>query len=1362
MKSIMKASVAAGILASVIMLFPSSAAAQIHGAIGVNFGFTGSYAAGNQLSLGLNDAAGVVAVSNWNNLLVSSPANANTTWSGLVDGAGTAISTTLTIAGVEDGWYQQSTTDTNCVNANLMYDFWKRTTTAASTVDDGISLSFANVTPGTYDVYVYLDNNTANGWGHVTADGGATRYYFNENTPYFTCSDGFYTGINTTGSGGYPNVDYIKIPGVVASGSLTVTLTFEGSTGGSSGGFGIAGIQLIPPAPVAIATSPADTTVYTNGVGIFSVTSTNGAAPLSYQWYVVNGGVTNAITDGTGNAATYDTPPATTRMNGDSYYAVVTDSLGNHATSATATLSVIPGSPDVISVQLEPDDSLGVNNGGQALALTDVTGAYAVSNWNAVVVAVDGSTQSFPGLKDETGVGTPVQLVTAGTSDGWRANAPAPDAAPITKLLNTFVKGKTGNPAALGAALMTFTLSGLDPSKTYDAYVYMLDNSGGNLPDVDGGTGVTNYAGSLFTSVSATSNFVASANQSPAGPRDQGNFVHLLGLRPDVSGAVTVSVAWDPASTGDGVGVCGLQLVNASLDLSPVSIISEPADQRVLTNTTASFGVGALGNPLFYQWYEVSGGATNAILNATNSTYTTAPVQDSDAGTGYFVVVYNQFNTNTSTTAFLSAAHIVSPVPGFLENDEFNTGAWSSTADALALIYPGSPWLLTNAPDIVEYLQTLDDHQDLAINSAERIYGYFVPPVTGNYIFYVASDDSAVLWLSTNNSPTNVYEIAQNQAWMYHNDWTLTQSCGETGFGGGGEYRSDQFELGGGQNNVVQITGVNGSVWAPWPGLNGDGSITLTAGTHYYLELDHWQGNGGQAASVTYKLAGQPDPTYGSPSLLAGDNVAAVQAQDGDVVVISNQPVDVTVQEGFPATFSVAATAYAIGNPAAAPPIEYQWFRISGGVTNAIAGAQNSTYSNPPEAIGNSGQQYYCQITTLAYQTNSSAATLTVVPNTTKPAIVAIGGTATNLFVTWNELLDSASAVNPANYSLNDGLTVLAATSTNIVSGSYAATAVTLNLSGAVVGQEYTLTANNIKNQSNSETNALDTQAAFVAYNTYLDFNEGVATDTYGLASLNPIGGFDGAGAVDLSIPSGGQGWVLVNDPINGVPVTNFIATFKLYIGPFPNNNDNNPTGLGDGISFNFGDSGSVYWPNAPTLGNLSDGISGADVLSVNFKPYLGSTLLGVNVSYGGVVLTNVPMTQAEVVNSRWVDITIQLNADGTVSVDRDGHALVSGLSLPGYTQVSGGTFLVGASCGGYWEEQNVDKIAILENAPLPPAAISVSHSGANLNMSWIPDGGRLLETSVLNAAAWTEVGGSQMITVPIGSTNRFFRVVVP
>jgi hypothetical protein len=110
---------------------------------------------------------------------------------------------------------------------------------------------------------------------------------------------------------------------------------------------------------------------------------------------------------------------------------------------------------------------------------------------------------------------------------------------------------------------------------------------------------------------------------------------------------------------------------------------------------------------------------------------------------------------------------------------------------------------------------------------------------------------------------------------MIDRDWTcLNTTCLEhVDNYATGEWRSDQFEsVYGPANSLVQYI----SGWSAYPGFNpGDGGIALVAGTKYYIELDSYQGGGGQCAAVTCKLAGNSDPASNSPSLLMGSSISA-------------------------------------------------------------------------------------------------------------------------------------------------------------------------------------------------------------------------------------------------------------------------------------------------------------------------------------------------------------------------------------------------------------------------------------------------------------------------------------------------------
>ena len=99
-------------------------------------------------------------------------------------------------------------------------------------------------------------------------------------------------------------------------------------------------------------------------------------------------------------------------------------------------------------------------------------------------------------------------------------------------------------------------------------------------------------------------------------------------------------------------------------------------------------------------------------------------------------------------------------------------------------------------------------------NLGIRMNGYICPPTTGNYIFWVASDASAELWLSTTSSLANKVKIAFNTSATNYRQWT--------------KYTS--------QKSVA---------------------ISLTAGQIYYVEALMKESTGGDNLSVGWAKPGQ-------------------------------------------------------------------------------------------------------------------------------------------------------------------------------------------------------------------------------------------------------------------------------------------------------------------------------------------------------------------------------------------------------------------------------------------------------------------------------------------------------------------------
>ena len=208
-----------------------------------------------------------------------------------------------------------------------------------------------------------------------------------------------------------------------------------------------------------------------------------------------------------------------------------------------------------------------------------------------------------------------------------------------------------------------------------------------------------------------------------------------------------------------------------------------------------------------------------------------------------------------------------------------------------------------------------------------NLTGWFIPPVTTNYVFYCYADDGARLSLSTNSSSTNMFVIACESDWSGVDQWT--NICNQYGQYGTGPHRGDGNAtnwVGANNNNVwdnsfvaqspatacmqnrsdqfivayYDSTGLPSgpagatNSWAAaeskvefcippgmtnfWPNrdANGQALIHLQAGQKYYMKLEFLQNGGGYAHGVTYKIAGQPDPTSPSVSIMTGANIAGL------------------------------------------------------------------------------------------------------------------------------------------------------------------------------------------------------------------------------------------------------------------------------------------------------------------------------------------------------------------------------------------------------------------------------------------------------------------------------------------------------
>jgi len=204
-----------------------------------------------------------------------------------------------------------------------------------------------------------------------------------------------------------------------------------------------------------------------------------------------------------------------------------------------------------------------------------------------------------------------------------------------------------------------------------------------------------------------------------------------------------------------------------------------------------------------------------------------------------------------------------------------------------------------------------------------KLFGWFVPPVTTNYVFFIACDDGGRLSLSTDATPENLRYIACDSYWNGADEWTnicdeypgpgsphrgdgtATAPASTTGYvwdnsvsgqspatacvqnrsdqfivayydssgaSGGPVGATDQANWGNALSQVTECILTN-NFW-PQQDANGQAQIHLQAGQMYYMQLEHFQQGGGYNGDVTYKIAGTPDPLSPTNSVLTGSVIA--------------------------------------------------------------------------------------------------------------------------------------------------------------------------------------------------------------------------------------------------------------------------------------------------------------------------------------------------------------------------------------------------------------------------------------------------------------------------------------------------------
>jgi hypothetical protein len=143
--------------------------------------------------------------------------------------------------------------------------------------------------------------------------------------------------------------------------------------------------------------------------------------------------------------------------------------------------------------------------------------------------------------------------------------------------------------------------------------------------------------------------------------------------------------------------------------------------------------------------------------------------------------------------------------------------------------------------------------------------------------------------------------------------------------------------------------------------------------------------------------------------LNSSDAVFALKltAEQLQPVAITSHPVDQTIEDGFRATFSVAATGSAL---------RYQWYSTN----RLLTAATNSSYTAPTASPALNDTLYHVVVSNPLNSVTSSTARLTVIRDERGPlAQQAVVDSSNRVIVAFNERLLQSSVTNPANYTLS-------------------------------------------------------------------------------------------------------------------------------------------------------------------------------------------------------------------------------------------------------------------------------------------------------------------------------------------------------
>ena len=432
-----------------------------------------------------------------------------------------------------------------------------------------------------------------------------------------------------------------------------------------------------------------------------------------------------------------------------------------------------------------------------------------------------------------------------------------------------------------------------------------------------------------------------------------------------------------------------------TLRYAPVAITSQPADKTVTNGATVSFTVTVTGSKPQYQWFL----GDTPLVNATNATLTLSNVTLGQMGY-YQAMIWNVTNTVWSRSALLLVSRPPVAVMGTNQIWYFNdTGADLGTAWTAPVYSPASTW--SNGPALLGF--KCDASLNYQATDPNVAYGFQTFRTRMNRLSSFAGTNNITYYLRTTFTNDGTW-LAPAASLVFSN----LIDDGAVVYLNGMEINRSNMPSGPISYQTLASSAVNADHWI----VNPVPVNLLLPGVNV-LAVELHQAS---VSSADVDWLSLLTCTYATPTLLT----------------FSNQPASLTVHEAENPLFSAG-----VSGPSSPLWTEYQWYKLAGGIPQAIPGATGSNLQITNVRFGVDGGDYFVTVSNPICYLVSSLAHLEVLVDTNPPVLLQADGTqsATNLQLLFSEAITAATATNLAGYavqaSTGESVTILSVTQTS-------------------------------------------------------------------------------------------------------------------------------------------------------------------------------------------------------------------------------------------------------------------------------------------------------------------------------------------